>query len=817
MAPITADAVHLRASGVSLVVAVGDRRLPRVVHWGADVGEMDAPALSALAVLPEHSWGWMGTPGIAGHRDGRDHSTRFVASAVDLTTHGSGETAVQSLTVQAADAVADLALTVTLEMLASGLVRARATIGSTGAGSDGTGSRDTDEDAAPYTLDAMTVLLPVPPDAREIAGAPGSARAPFSLGTHSLESRRGTPGPGGGDLWATGTPGFGFRAGEVWATHVGWSGNARHLAERLSDGTGAIGGGEILFPGEVRLAPGETYASPWVYFSYGAGLDAATARVHRFLRSRAEHPAKPRPVMTTTADADFDIPSLTALADAAAAVDTELLVLGDGWSKGRRGADGGLGDWYVDKTLFPEGLRPFADYVRQLGMEFGLWFAPEMISPDSDLAREHPEWIAQASLAGASLRLPLEQRGQQVLDLTNPDAYLFVEERLNALVAELRPTFIVWEHGRDLIEAGSPTTGRAIGHRQTLAFYDLLDGLRRGFPGLEIEVSGGGRADLEVLQRVHRVHVEEGSEAPPLVPPERVGRTVSLRRGVRARRSLGARASAAFWGYLGFAWASAASPPEEDLALVRGWIELHKRHRKLLHGGTVVRSDAIAPGATLHGVVSRDRRDALFAYAPERGSRQDAGSLLRLDGLDPEAGVPRHARHDARRDGGGPRGVGGLVGGRRGRDGGDARGARASGSADRAFGVRSDSRGAGLGTRAGRAGRGGPYEEGEGAGVGRGRGVDHDVGHGLVDRGRIEVGVVRGRGTVRVLVSVLPVPRLPQRRLRPVRVDPAVGARSWPSTSRRMLRDSRCSTGRSRYPSRGGTGRDARRGSRGWP
>ncbi len=662
MAKVTADVVHLRASGVSLVVAVGDRLLPRILHWGADLGEYDAPELGddgsadrrAVALLPEHSWGWMGTPGVTGHRDGRDHSTRFVTSAVDLTTEGEGAREVQRLSVHAADTVTDLALTLVIEMLASGLVRAGATLESTGPGTSGQGSSDPEGgDApgspAPFTLDAMTLVLPVPARAHEVAPHPGGSRddrLPFARGTHARESRRGTPGRDGAALLAAGTSGFAYRSGEVWATHVAWSGNVRHLAERGDDGARTVGGGELLFPGEVRLASGESYASPWIYFSYGAGLDEASTRIHRFLRSRPDHPAKPRPVVATTAGVELDVTRLTALAEASAGVGAELFVLGDGWFKG--GSGGGLGDWYVDKGVFPEGLRPFADYVRSLGLEFGLWFAPEMIGKASDLAREHPDWIAQPSLVGASLRLPLERRGQHVLDLTNPDALAHVEERLHALVEELRPTHLVWDHRRDLVEAGSPTSGRAIGHAQTRAFYALLDGLRAGFPGLEIEVrsDGGGRSDLEALLRAQRVRPSgaadsfgsrRGSDATALlVPPELVAMDVPARTGTASPGSLDDQASTALWGHLGIEWAIADPAPSVDpLSDLRAWIVLHKRYRKLLHTGDVVRSDALGRTVGLHGVVSANRREALYACTPPESASPDSSPLLHLEGLDP--------------------------------------------------------------------------------------------------------------------------------------------------------------------------------------
>lgn len=682
MAKVTEDAVHLRASGVSLLLSVGGGRLPRVVHWGADLGDLDQTGIARVvaasseprvngelddrhpvSVLPEHSWGWMHTPGLAGHRDGRDHSTRFSASRVDLVTEGDGDREVQRLTATAADAVADLTLTIEIEMLASGLVRARATLASTGAGS---GESRTGGDAAPYTLDALTVLFPVPREATEILDFTGRwirervpQRHDFTVGTHLRESRRGKPGHDSAFLVAAGAPGFGFRSGEVWATHVAWSGNSRHVAERSNDGVGVIGGGELLYPGEVRLAATGAeahYASPWVYFTYGDGLDQASSRVHRYLRSRPGHPSSPRPVIVNTWEAvyfDHDIDKLTALADAAADVGAERFVLDDGWFRARRGDNAGLGDWFVDEGVYPDGLLPLADYVRGKGMEFGLWFEPEMINPDSDVARAHPEWIAQASLAGASLRLPLEARKQQVLDLTHPGAYAYIEERLHTLVAEVRPAYLKWDHNRDLLEAGNTASGRAIGHEQTLAYYRLLDGLRAAFPRLEIEscAGGGGRIDLEVLHHTDRVWASDTNDALErqriqrwttlLVPPELMGAHIGPPTAHTTARThtLNFRAGTAIWGHLGIEWNVAgpeASSPE-NRAAIREWVELYKRHRALLHTGEVVRSDFPVPGRLVHGVVARDGSEALFAYASTDSVHENPVGLVRLEGLDPEA------------------------------------------------------------------------------------------------------------------------------------------------------------------------------------
>ena len=320
----------------------------------------------------------MGTPGLSGHRDGRDHSTRFETSTVEVTSDGEGDSAVQRFTVQAADAVAELDLGLTVEMLGSGLVRAKASVTS-----QGHGSSDTE---APFTVDALNLMFPVPREATELLDFTGRwirertpQRAPFTLGTHLRESRRGKPGHDTAFLVAAGEASFGFRRGRVWATHVAWSGNSRTVAERGNDGIGLIGGGELPYPGEIQLAPGDTYEGPWVYGSYGDGLDQVSSRFHRYLRARPGHPRSERPVVVNTWEAvyfDHDHAKLYALADAAAEVGAERFVLDDGWFRHRRADNAGLGDWFVDEGLYPDGLVPLADYVRATCLEFGLWCEP---------------------------------------------------------------------------------------------------------------------------------------------------------------------------------------------------------------------------------------------------------------------------------------------------------------------------------------------------------------------------------------------------------------------------------------------------------
>ena len=658
-APAGGPPLHLRAAGVSLVLDCSSPLLPRVLHWGADLFDRSVEELADLAVaatpqavsnnvdevvpvsvLPEQSVGWVGVPGLTGHRDGAAFSTAFT---VDRVTEEAGQPPVgHRLTVAARDTAAGLSLLLEVEMTDSGLVRQRATLA------------NEDPDSV-FSLDGVLLTLPVPTEATELLDFTGRhlreripQRQPFTVGTRLRDNRRGRTGADASIVLAAGSAGFGFATGEVWGVHVAWSGNHRTLAERTSTGVSLLGGGELLLAGEVRLAPGDTYRSPWLYGSYGHGLDELSARFHRYLRGRPHHPRSPRPVIVNTWEAvyfDHDLEKLTALADVAAHVGAERFVLDDGWFRHRRGETAGLGDWYVDETVWPHGLHPIVDHVRGLGMQFGLWVEPEMVNPDSDLARRHPEWIM-----ATGGRLPPEARYQQVLDLGHDEAYAYIFDRLDALLTEYDIGYLKWDHNRDLIDAGHSPRGEAGVHTQTLRLYRLLDELRARHPGVEIEscASGGSRVDLGVLERTDRIWSSDCNDALErqliqrwtgiLLPPEligaHVGPTVSHTTG--RVHTLDFRAGTALFGHFGVEWdltrASAA-----DRERLSAWIRLYKDLRGLLHTGAVVRSDHPDRSLWVYGVVATDRSDAVYALATTATGVWSPPGRVRLPGLDPHA------------------------------------------------------------------------------------------------------------------------------------------------------------------------------------
>ncbi|MBO3737357.1 alpha-galactosidase [Actinoplanes flavus] len=644
------DFVHLSAAGVSFVLDFRGPSLPAVVHWGEALGDLGPEELAEVAlatapqpigfsadspvrvsILPEQSAGWLGHPGLAGHRDGTAWSSAFSVSGVDRSAHG--------VQVRGFDETAGLELVIEIELHPAGVLRARARLTSTAPGT--------------YWLDHLTLFLPVPPETTELLDFTGHhlrerspQRTAFTHGLRVRENRTGRTGYDSAYLLCAGTAGFGNRHGRVWGVHTAFSGNARTVAERNYHGHSALGGGELLLPGEIGLREGESYTSPWVFAAFGAhGLDSLSERFHSYLRSRPGHPTRPRPVVVNTWEAvyfDHDLGRLTELAKAAATVGAERFVLDDGWFGSRRDDTSGLGDWTVSPDVWPDGLDPLISVVRDLGMEFGLWVEPEMINPDSDLARAHPDWIM-----AAGDRLPPTARSQQVLDLHNPSAYAYVRDRLDTLLSEHAIGYLKWDHNRDLVDAGHPASGRAGVHDQTHAVYRLLDELRARHPGVEIEScsSGGGRVDLEILARTDRIWASDCIDAHErvaiqrwtslLVPLELIGSHVGAPRSHTTQRELplDTRAGTAIWGHLGIEWDLTVATPGE-LSRLGEWVALYKEVRSLLHTGTLVHGDVADPAYSLTGVVSAS--DALFAVTATATSEAYPPGAVALPGLDPD-------------------------------------------------------------------------------------------------------------------------------------------------------------------------------------
>jgi alpha-galactosidase len=646
------ELVHLRNGGTSVVLDSRYGPIPAVVFWGPDLGDLTDADLAALGtaaipqrvsggidepapltLIPQQSSGWLGTPGLAGHRGGRYFTTKLVTKHIDVDSPSG------TMVISATDEEAALFATVTVSVTPAGILRQRISL--------------ENRSANPYSLTSLAATFPVPPDLGEIFGTTGRhlrERSPqrhaFTLGTHVRESRRGRPGFDASLVLAAGRTGFGFERGLVYAVHAAWSGNHRLLAERAPTAESFLSAGELLAEGEIILGEGERYTTPWAIGSWGDGLNELSKRFHDELRARPQHPRRPRPVTLNTWEAvyfDHNLETIGALAERAAAVGVERFVLDDGWFLGRRDDTAGLGDWFVDMAVWPSGLGPLVDKVRGLGMEFGLWVEPEMVNQDSVLAREHPDWI----LRGRE-ELPLTGRQQYVLDLANDGAWQYLLERLDALLDEYDIAYLKWDHNRDLLEAGAADSGRPRVHDNVNALYRLLVALKHRHPGLEIEscAAGGARVDLGILEHTDRVWTSDTLDPIErlqiqrytglVVPTEMMGAhlTSPSVHSTGRQVSLDLSAGVAMFGHVGIEW-DLRVLDEEGLAAVARWVALYKQYRGLIHSGTLVHGDTTDATTDVRGVVARDGSAALFTFTQVTTSVTYPPGRFTLPGLEP--------------------------------------------------------------------------------------------------------------------------------------------------------------------------------------
>jgi alpha-galactosidase len=605
-----------------------------VLGTGDTDDEVGVDPRTAMRLLGEHAHYALGCPHLRGHRDGQDWSTRFVNESVDADD--------VRLDVRAVDADAGLRLHYEFECLVGGGLRARASL------------TNTVEEA--YRLDGLEVVLPIPDHLTEVLDFTGRHERERSPQRHGItdglylrEARGGRPGLDAATMLVVGQPGFGTTQGEVVAVHVGWSGNSVLRVERNAASITTLGGGELLGAGEVVLGLGETYTTPWLYVAAADdGLDGIADRWHTWQRSLPSHPDRQAVVLNVWEAVffDHDLDRLRGIADRAARVGVERFVLDDGWFTGRRDDTAGLGDWSVDPDVWPEGLAPLVDHVRGLGMEFGLWFEPEMVNPDSDLFRAHPDWVLSAPG-----RLPVPERHQQVLDLSLTQVRDHLFTRISSILDSYPISYVKWDHNRELIEAGSPTRGhRPVGHLQTIGFYALLDRLREAHPEVAWEscASGGGRIDFGVLPRVQRFWASDMTDAlarqeiqrwtAQLIAPELMGAHVSSPRSHTTGRhvDLDFRAATAFFGAFGIEW-DLTRADESDLDRLAAWVALHREWRPRLHSGRMVRPESADPAVLLHGVVAQDAACALIAHVQMDESAHSRGVTVRVLGLDPHA------------------------------------------------------------------------------------------------------------------------------------------------------------------------------------
>jgi alpha-galactosidase len=345
-------------------------------------------------------------------------------------------------------------------------------------------------------------------------------------GARVLESRRGSTSHQANPWFAIQSGEPNEESGEVWFGALGWSGSWRITVEQDQLDAVRLTGGFNPFDFGYVLHPGMTLETPIFYGGYSAdGLGGASRLLHRFenrhILPRTEATAaqpmpKVRPVIYNSWEAtemNVSEAGQMALAEKAAALGVDRFVMDDGWFGQRKTDHAGLGDWYVNPEKFPHGLKPLIDRVHSLGMDFGLWVEPEMVNPDSDLYRKHPDWVLNFSGRPRS-----EQRNQLVLNLARPDVRAYVLGFLDKLLNENDIAFLKWDYNRNWSEPGWDQLPAAEQKKVYVEFtrnlYAVLAELRHRHPKVEIEScsGGGGRVDLGILRYTDEVWPSDNTD-----------------------------------------------------------------------------------------------------------------------------------------------------------------------------------------------------------------------------------------------------------------------------------------------------------------
>src|SRR5580700_10748059 len=348
-------------------------------------------------------------------------------------------------------------------------------------------------------------------------------------GERVIESHRGTTGHQANPWFAisrddspasVGPAVAGEEHGEVWFGALAWSGSWRITVERTQLDAVRVTGGFNPFDFGYQLKPGEHLETPVFYGGYSDhGLGGASRLLHRFeiahILPHAPDP-KPRPVIYNSWEATefrVDEAGQMALAEKAASIGVDRFVMDDGWFGQRKDDHAGLGDWYVNSEKFPHGLKPLIDKVQSLGMDFGLWVEPEMVNPNSDLYRKHPDWVLNFPGRPRS-----ESRNQLVLNLARPDVRDYVEGFLDKLLTENDIAFLKWDYNRNWSEPGWDAVPVDEQKRVYVEFirnlYAILADLRKKHPKIEIEScsGGGGRVDLGILRYTDEVWTSDNTD-----------------------------------------------------------------------------------------------------------------------------------------------------------------------------------------------------------------------------------------------------------------------------------------------------------------
>ncbi len=480
-------------------------------------------------------------------------------------------------------------------------------------------------------------------------------RSPLLHGTVSVSSKRGCSSHAHNPFIAVCSHDATEETGDVYGLNLVYTGNFIASAEMTANGICRVLMGINPEGFNWHLEPGESFCTPEAVMVYSSeGLGGMSRTYHRLYRNnlcRGPWKNKERPILINNWEAtyfNFNEEKLYDIAKVASELGIEMLVMDDGWFGARNSDNCALGDWFVNEEKLRGGLGALTKRINSLGMKFGIWFEPEMISPDSDLYRKHPEWALQTPNRHMSIA-----RQQYVLDMSRPDVRDYLFDCIKTIMDSASIAYIKWDFNRNLSEVGSALldTNRQqeVFHRYVLGLYELLERLVTAYPDLLLEgcAGGGGRFDPAWLYYAPQIWTSDDSDAIERLdiqygtsmcyPTSSMGAHVSACPNHQVHRTtpLETRANVAMAGTFGYELDLTKLSDEEKETVRRQCADYHKYH-SVIHNGDLYR--LISPWKNRKKCawmyVSEDKREALVTYVLIRCGIQEH-HYLRLAGLDP--------------------------------------------------------------------------------------------------------------------------------------------------------------------------------------
>lgn len=476
---------------------------------------------------------------------------------------------------------------------------------------------------------------------------------PLTQGKYSVGSIRGASSHSRTPFIALADSNTTEQSGEIYSAHLIYSGNFTAFAETTAIHTTRLGMGLNDEKFRWILGPSEEFQTPEAILSYtDKGFTGMTRDSHEFIRhhlTRGEFANKERPILINNWEGtyfDFTEDKLVSLASEAARVGIELFVLDDGWFGKRNSDTCSLGDWVENRDKLPNGLKGLAERVNALGMTFGLWFEPEMISEDSNLYREHPEWAIQITGRGHTY-----SREQLVLDLSQDEVCDYIIESVSDVLKSANIGYVKWDMNRNITnipESQASHEKHEFYHRYILGLYRILETLNQRFPEVLFEScsGGGGRNDLGMMyympqvwasdntDAIGRLSIQEGTSL--IYPTISMGAHVSAVPNHQVGRitPLETRGNVAMLGNLGYEL-DLTQLESNELEDIAKQVETYKSIRQTVQFGDYYRLQK-TDNTYAYNLVSKDKHQVVFTFVKVLSQPEAPFINVRLKGLDPE-------------------------------------------------------------------------------------------------------------------------------------------------------------------------------------